>query len=119
MSAPSLSQQHTAPNRDITIDLAIAVARLRYLGVAVRHNSTMDKVADWHEPTQTIYLRASATIWAKLWVLGDLLALFTNPSHVSPSSPTAPYLTLVQNDQQNPTQRHIANPREPHTHGAT
>jgi hypothetical protein len=95
LSAPSSSQPN-APDRDITVDFAIAVARLRQLGITVRQSTTMTgDVGHWSEDEQTIYLRANATFWQKLYVLADLHALFTQPGHDSPSVPI-PRLVLVK-----------------------
>lgn len=98
MSAPSLDQT-SAPDRDITVDFAIAVERLRLIGISVRHDPaiTSPDAALWSEENQTIYLRPSATFWAKLFVLADLHALHTQPGHISPSSPL-PRLTLVPDE---------------------
>lgn len=95
MSAP-YSPQPSAPDRDITVDFAIAVARLRQLGISVRHSSTVTAptAVIWSEEAQTVYLRTDATFWAKLYVLAELLALHTTPGYVSPSATTA-RLTLV------------------------
>jgi hypothetical protein len=93
MLSPS---QPNAPDRDITIDFAIAVERLRQLGITVHHSTaiTTSDVAVWFEDTQTICLRADATFWAKLFILADLHAMYTKPGHISPSTPI-PRLTLV------------------------
>lgn len=87
MPAP-LMPQSDAPERDITIDFAIAVAHLRQLGIAIQHSPTSGKVAVWNEHTQTVYLHPAATLWQKLFVLADLFALHTTPGHISPSDPT-------------------------------
>lgn len=87
MPAP-LTPQPDAPDRDITIDFAIAVAHLRQLGISIRHSPTSGKVAVWNEHTRTVYLHPAATLWQKLFVLSDLFALHTRPGHISPSDPS-------------------------------
>lgn len=115
MSAPSPTQP-TAPDRDTTVDFAIAVERLRQLGITVCHSNTMAMLevpAAWVEHTMTIYLHPDATFWAKLFVLADLHALHTRPDHISPSVPT-PRLTLVRSPDtpcQTPDRHGIPRPR--------
>lgn len=96
MTAPSTSQPN-APDRDITVDFAIAVERLHQLGVSVHHSTTIvaPEIAAWSKETRTFYLRHNATFWAKLWLLADFHALLTKPGYVSPSVPV-PRLTLVE-----------------------